>query len=63
MMTEFLNIDGGRIACEVAACEVAGEGPLVVLSPGAGHYPHAQCPGQVAALMTGFLESTAAAER
>ncbi len=58
MMTEFLNIDGGRIACEVA-----GEGPLVVLSPGAGHYPHAQCPGQVAALMTGFLESTAAAER
>ena len=32
----------------------------VAMVEGAGHYPHAQCPGQVAALMTGFLESTAA---
>jgi pimeloyl-ACP methyl ester carboxylesterase len=30
-MTEFLDIDGGRIAYEVS-----GEGPLVVLSPGMG---------------------------
>lgn len=31
-MTEFLNVDGGRIAYEVA-----GEGPLVVLAPGMGN--------------------------
>ena len=30
-MTEFLDIDGGRIAYEVT-----GQGPLVVLSPGMG---------------------------
>ncbi|GAA2514997.1 alpha/beta fold hydrolase [Winogradskya humida] len=30
-MTEFLNVDGGRIAYEVS-----GEGPLVVLAPGMG---------------------------
>lgn len=35
-MTEFLDIDGGRIAYEVT-----GEGPLVVLSHGMGDHRHA----------------------
>ncbi len=33
----------------------------VAMVDGAGHYPHAQCPGQVAALVIGFLKEHAGA--
>jgi len=63
-MTEYLDLEGGRIAYDVT-----GSGPLVVLShgitvamvEGAGHYPHAQSPDQVAALVIGFLKEHAGA--
>ena len=38
----------------IAAALPAGLGTLATVD-GAGHYPHAQCPDEVAALVTGFL--------
>ena len=38
----------------IAAAMPAGLGTVTTIG-GAGHYPHAQCPDQVAALVTPFL--------
>jgi pimeloyl-ACP methyl ester carboxylesterase len=39
----------------IAAAMPAGLGSVAMVD-GAGHYPHAQCAGQVAALVIGFLK-------
>ncbi len=44
----------------IVAALPAGLGALAVI-PGAGHYPHAQTPDQVAALVIPFLEKNARA--
>ena len=44
----------------IVAALPAGLGTLAVI-PGAGHYPHAQTPDQVAALVIPFLEKNARA--
>ena len=41
----------------IAAAMPAGLGTVMTVS-GAGHYPQAQCPDQVAALVTRFCPST-----
>jgi hypothetical protein len=66
-VTEFLDIDGGRIAYDpdfpgprAAGAAIAAAMPpglaAVAMIEGAGHHPHAQCAGEVAALMVPFLE-------
>ena len=44
----------------VVAAMPAGLGTVAMIE-GAGHYPHAQCPDEVAALVTGFLKEHAGA--
>ena len=44
----------------IVAAMPPGLGAVAVID-GAGHYPHAQCPGQVAALVIGFLKEHASA--
>jgi pimeloyl-ACP methyl ester carboxylesterase len=39
----------------IVAAMPAGVGTVAVI-PGAGHYPHAQCPDEVAALVLPFLK-------
>jgi pimeloyl-ACP methyl ester carboxylesterase len=44
----------------IVAAMPAGRGTVAMVD-GAGHYPHAQCPDEVAALVTGFLKDHARA--
>ncbi len=44
----------------IVAALPAGLGTVAMVD-GGGHYPHAQCPGEVAALVTGFLKEHAGA--
>jgi pimeloyl-ACP methyl ester carboxylesterase len=39
----------------IIAAMPAGRGRVAMVD-GAGHYPHAQCPDDVAAMVTGFLK-------
>ena len=52
--------DPGAEGEAIAAALPAGLGTVATLD-GAGHYPHAQCPDEVAALVTGFLSERARA--